>query len=174
MDKVPLLWNGSAAGEISVEEGSADALFSVRCGIREEGLWDVWLVGEGGELRLGVMETARGCGRLRRRFSGQLTAALGRLERGEARPLGRRADWETAENPATLFQTDWLRRELDGVAGALVRRGQRQLALPYDEKAPFPLLPLFCFARVCAIRGRQYVLYRFDAGEQPLFPGEKS
>lgn len=175
MDKFPVLWGSGAVGEVTVQQEGLYTEFTVCCRFPEAGLWCVWMIGEFGELRLGVMESAGGCGTLRWQFSRQMTTRLGRLIRGELRPIGNtgKASWERIAEPSELFQTTWLRQQLCGIGGAMFHRESRRLALPYDAKKPFPLLPLFCFARVCSMGGRLYVLYRFDEKEQPLFPGEK-
>lgn len=169
MDKFPVLWNGSAVGELCIEQAGGCAVFSVCCRLPTTGLWSVWLVGACSELRLGVMESS---GLLRRQFSSRLTTPLGPLERGELRRVGTvpASKWERVTNSGELFQTPWIRQQLDDTRGALFHRECRQLALPYEPCRPFPLPPLFCFARVCTMDGKQYVVYRFDEEEKPRFP----
>ena len=172
MDKFPLLLEGRPSGELTVEQEGLYARFSARCPL-PEGLWCAWAVGDRGELRLGVLEPEGGQGVIRRRFSRQFTAPLGRLLRGEIRPAGTKSPetWEAVSAPEELFQAPWLRRRLKGTAGALTRTEGtlRHLALPYDKRKPFPLPTLFCFARLREIGGRPYVVYRFDEGERPAF-----
>lgn len=175
MDKFPLLWAGKPVGELTAERESLYTWFTARCRLPEEGLWCAWAVGEGGELRLGVLEPVGERGEIRRRFSGQMTAPLGRLRRGELRPAGERGGpkWEAAESPEKLFRTPWLRQRLQGVPGVLTwREGEerRGLALPYDPKRPFPLEPLFCFARLRCLEEGRYVVYLFDGREWPVLP----
>lgn len=173
MDKFPLLLEGAPAGELITEREGLYTWFTARCPLRS-GLWCAWAVGEGGELRLGVLEP-EGCqgAVLRRRFSGRLTAPLGRLLRGEARPVGVREPegWEPAPSPEGLFRAPWLRQRLKGAQGALTRRAGevRYLALPYDKRRPFPLTTLFCFARLRQIGPSAYVVYAFDGQERPVF-----
>lgn len=172
MDKYPLLLDGRSAGELSAEREGLYTWFSARCPL-PEGLWCAWAVGDRGELRLGVLEPDGSQGFIRRRFSGRLTAPLGRLLRGEVRPAGNREaeEWEAAPAPEGLFRAPWLRRRLKGTQGALTRRGGnlRYLALPYDKGRPFPLTTLFCFARVRAVGTGMYVVYAFDEQERPVF-----
>ena len=172
MDKFPLLLEGSPAGELIAEPEGLYTWFSARCPL-PDGLWCAWAVGDRGELRLGVLKPEGTQGTIRRRFSRQLTAPLGRLLRGEARPAGAREPetWEPAPAPDQLFRAPWLRQRLKGVQGARTRRAGavRYLALPYDRGKPFPLATLFCFARLRAIGGASYVVYAFDAQERPLF-----
>lgn len=172
MDKFPLLLEGRPAGELTAEREGLYTWFSARCPL-PEGLWCAWAVGERGELRLGVLEPDGGRGSIRRRFSGRLTAPLGRLLRGEVRPAGAREPetWEAAPEPDRLFRAPWLRQRLKGLQGARVRRdGQtRYLALPYDKGKPFPLTTLFCFARLRSIGEGRYVVYAFDGQDRPVF-----
>ena len=170
MDKFPLLWEGKAIGELSAEQETLYTWFTVRCRLPGEDIWCAWAVGDRGELRLGVVEPQNG---IRRRFSHQMTAPLGKLLRGELRPAGDRTEenWTAAPEPDRLFRTPWLRRQLRDVRGALTRTAEagRFLALPYDEKQPFPLTPLFCMAQPRNIGGKRYLVYAFDGKEWPVF-----
>ena len=170
MDKFPLLWEGKAIGELSAEQETLYTRFTVRCRLPGEDIWCAWAVGDRGELRLGVVEPQNG---IRRRFSHQMTAPLGKLLRGELRPAGDRTEenWTAAPEPDRLFRTPWLRRQLRDVRGALTRTAEagRFLALPYDEKRPFPLTPLFCLAQPRNIGGKRYLVYAFDGKEWPVF-----
>ena len=169
MDKFPLLWEGTSLGELTVEQEPLYTWFTARCRLPGKGIWCAWVVGDKGELRLGVLEPQNG---IRRRFSRQMTAPLGSLLRGELRPAGGSAEtWTAAAEPDRLFQTPWLRKQLHGARGVLTRKegSDRMLALPYDEKKPFPLTPLFCLARLRDIGGKKYVIYAFNEKEWPVF-----
>nr|WP_325211514.1 hypothetical protein [uncultured Oscillibacter sp.] len=173
MDKFPLLLEGRPAGELTAEREGLYTWFSARCPLPEGSLWCAWAVGDRGELRLGVLEPEGTQGHIRRRFSGRLTAPLGRLLRGEVRPAGAQQPepWEPAPAPDRLFQAPWLRRRLTGMQGALLLRvGEtRCLALPYDPAKPFPLTTLFCFARIRSIGGAAYAVFAFDGRDRPVF-----
>lgn len=173
MDKYPLLLEGKPAGEFTAEREGLYTWFSAQCPLGP-GLWCAWAVGDRGELRLGVLEPEGKQGVIRRRFSGRLTAPLGRLLRGEVRPAGTREaeDWAPAPAPDQLFRAPWLRRRLGGLQGALTRRAGdvRYLALPYDPGKPFPLTTLFCFARLRRIGQGAFLVFAFDGEERPLFP----
>ena len=103
MDKFPLLLEGSPAGELIAEPEGLYTWFSARCPL-PDGLWCAWAVGDRGELRLGVLEPEGTQGTIRRRFSRQLTAPLGRLLRGPGPGgRGRSGTWPcpmTGENPS--------------------------------------------------------------------------
>ena len=172
MERYPLLRDGKPSGELTTERDGLYTWFSATFRPCREGLWCAWAVGERGELRLGVLEPSGEAAAIRRRFSNQNTAPLGKLLRGEVRPAGERRDsWLPAPEPDRLFQSPWLRRQLRGVREARTcRAGEtRLLALPYDEKQPFPLAPLFCLARLRQMEGRRYVVYAFNGEDWPVF-----
>lgn len=161
-------------GELMTEREVLYTWFSARCRLPENGLWCAWVVGEQGELRLGVLEPEGEWAVIRRRFSDRMTSPLGRLLRGELRPAsGQVKDekWETAPEPDRLFHASWLQRRLRGAKGALTRKenGYRYVAFPYDKGKCFPLTTLFCFAHVKCIGNRMYAVFAFDDREMPVF-----
>ena len=172
MDKFPLYWDGQAVGEVAAEEESLYTRFSACCRLPEEGLWCVWLIGKQGELRLGVIEPNGEEAVLCRRFSKRMTAPLGCLLRGELRRGGTAETWEVEPKPERLFHTPWLKGYLRGMEEVYFRREGSCLwvAIPYDARQPFPLLPLFCLAVVAPARGRLCAVFVFDRGETPCFP----
>ena len=147
--------------------------FTARCRLPERGLWCAWAVGDQGELRLGVVEPEGSQATIRRRFSDRMTVPLGKLQRGELRPVKpvEQGTWEAAERPEMLFQTPWLRAQLREVKGVLTRKeaGIRYLAVPYDPKRPFLLTRIFCFARIRRVQGQAYAIFTFDGEELPVF-----
>lgn len=48
--------------------------------------------------------------------------------------------------------------------------GGFSLAYPLNCRQPFPLPPLFCFARVRCLRGRGWWVFSFGPGAIPRFP----
>lgn len=174
VDKFPLLLDGRAAGELTVERETLYTWFDARCHLPGKGLWCAWAVGREGSLRLGILEPDGQEAAIRRRFSKRMTEPLGQLLRGEVRPAAEeeRGTWQAVQDPETMFQAPWLQKRLRGAAGAMVRTGEgrRSLALPFDSGRPFPLPALFCFARICSINGRRYAVFAFDGEERPVFP----
>lgn len=168
MERVPILWNGAEAGELTLERDGLYTWLTARCRV-PEGLWCAWAVGDRGELRLGVLEPEDGGASIRRRCSPQAMAPLGTVLRGEVRPiLHEEADWERLPEP----ERPWLRRQLRGERDVWRRReGDRiSLAIPYDKGKPFPLPPLFCFAQICPVRETLCAVFTFDREGRPLFP----
>jgi len=170
MDKFPLCWQGKAAGELTTEREALYTCFSAQCCLPGRGLWCAWIVGDRGELRLGILEPGERGACIRRRFSHRMADPLGRVLRGELRPVeaAEQESWVPVE--AHAFQTPWLHQQLRQIPGALTRMTaqRRFLAVPYSEKKPFPLPPLFCFARVRRIGGEEYVVFAFDPEEWPV------
>lgn len=70
-----------------------------------------------------------------------------------------------------LFRSAQLDCALSCISGAMLceENGEKLLALPYDEDAPFPLPELFCFARVGSVRGERCVIYRLNRKNSPIF-----
>ena len=111
-----------------------------------------------------------------RRFSDRMTAPLGRLLRGELRPVTS-VEWKEWQPLREIpFRKPWLQRRLQACHGGLIRTetSRFHLAFPYAPQQPFPLIPLFCFANVQTINGRQYAVFAFDGEEQPVFGEEKA
>ena len=177
MDRFPLCWKGKTVGEMDVERESLYTWFSVRGHLPEGGLWCAWAVGEQGELRLGVLEPVGDQFQIRRNFSDRMCRPLGKLRRCEVRAAGAEAKeeaWLVVNTPEKLFSTPFLRQQLRGIQGVRTRtsQGLRWLAVEYDRKKPFPLPGLFCLAEIRKIGEREYVVYRFDSREWPVWPGE--
>lgn len=168
MERVPILWNEAQTGELTLEPEGLYTRFAARCRV-PEGLWYLWLIGDRGELRLGVLEPEDGSFALRRHCSTRTTAPLGTVLRGEVRSASREeTDWEQVPEPER--QSSWL-RQLRGQKEVWRRteEGRTYLAVPYDKEKTFPLVPLFCFARVRQVRGRTCAVFTFDSGGWPLF-----
>lgn len=173
MDKFALYGAHTILGELTVERQGLYTWFDARCRLPEPGLWCAWVVGEGGELRLGVLEPSGERATIRRRFSGRITEPLGKILQGEIRPasVGETA-WEPLGDPRQHFRSPYLVGQLQRAEGALTKTvgESRLVALPYDPQKPFGLTQMFCFARVMPIRGKDFAVFLFDEKEMPRFP----
>lgn len=157
---IPVRCDDRTVGWLQVERQEGDTSFVFRPGALEPGLYRIVVQGTAGTLTLGAVE---GGAVLHRRFSDAMTRPLGRAVSAVAqRCTG--GSWLPAR------QQDFPHLPLP--AGALMRRSGQgyTLALPFDADGPFPLPQLFCFARVCRMEGRQWVLYRLDHQGRPLLP----
>ena len=171
MDKFPICWKGNALGELTTEREALYTWFTARCRLPGKGIWCAWAVGEQGDLRLGVLEPCGDHAAIRRRFSDRMTMPLGRILRCELREVESvgQVGWKPMN--ALPFRTPWLCRQLQGGQGILTQTGEQKrfLAIPYAPQKPFPLVSLFCFARVQYIRDQKYVVFAFNKEEWPVF-----
>ena len=78
-------------------------------------------------------------------------------------------DWKALPR-GLFFRSARLDCALSLLSGAMVREEKRGklLALPYSERAPFPLPELFCLARIGTVGGRRCVIYRVDRKKLPV------
>lgn len=149
--------NGEQLGVLRIRSVETDMCFELNG--MPSGLYRVWVEGEQGQLLLGLMEN----GRLRRRFSPHITRSIGR-------PLCAKLE------RLAPVQVPWRNVRADEFAGwtlpdgAYCRKNGQwyELALPYTENRSFPLLPLFCFAKVAIIENRQYLVFYFDSEWRPI------
>ncbi len=174
MERVPVLWNGRAVGELTASDRGLYVDCRARCFLPEGTLGRLYAVGEAGEVRLGVPEPGEAGYCLRRSLSRRELNAAGPLLRGELRtgPADESPDgWRRAPAPEGLFRSGFLRRELRGCRDVLTREqdGIRYVALPFDCRRPFLMTGFFCFARVRRIGGREYAVFAFDRDEFPVF-----
>lgn len=174
MDKFPLIYAGRSVGELTVEQEGLYTRFSAVCHLPKEGVWCAWVVGEQGELRIGVLEPCGLEASISRRFSNRQVAPLGALRGGELRPAGEQpdcTDWKAMRRPEDWFRTPWLCGQLRSLHGVLAAQEGTvcRIAIPYSPRQPFPMTQIFCFARVTMVCGHWYVLYAFDQNELPIF-----
>ena len=153
----PIYWEGKQSGLLHVSSVGEDTCFEVSG--NEAGIYRAWVEGEQGELLLGIMEN----GRLRRRFSPHMTRTIGRPVCGRIERLSQTApDWRCVKDGEF---PDW---PLPPTARCRKNSRQYELALPYEEGDTFPLLPLFCFAKICRMAGKRWAVFRFDEAWKPI------
>lgn len=175
MERVKLYCRNICGGEIALRpEGGRT---EVRAAMEDpgDGLYRAVLIGEQGELLLGVMEPSGRQLTVCRRLYSRDVAGLGRLLRGEARCSFRfqeSLEWRETGAPDQLFQSGFLQSRLRPVKRAWWRReeGRLVLALPLEQGKPFPLEALFCLACVRRVEGRRCAVYTFDGKERPILP----
>lgn len=152
---------------------------------RERGLYRGYLAGPGGRMDLGALLPERDSLRLRRTLSqrrlreqgcwpilGGGASLVHSFQTG--RPGGAPQGWTPLTGEENLFPRDpLLAREVKESHRGLLRRqpeGDFRLAFPWDPASPFPLVPLFCFARVETLGGRPHLVFRFRSGGTPTMP----
>ena len=172
MEEIRLFCGGQPRGTVTLEQG--DSRREVRAAMADprDGLYRAFLVGERGELPLGVMEPDHGALTVCRRIYARDIAALGTLRGGEARLSFRFGEsaWQEVRDPGQLVSVPELRQRLEKIHRAFRRReGERLLlALPVEEGKPFPLETLFCLARVRPVEGQLCAVYAFDREGKPV------
>lgn len=168
-------------GRLTVREQSGQADCRAVLPDDGKGLYRCWLLGpagrfplgpflpEGGELRLSrapeIAALARQGAWPPAGGEARLTCAAGPPRR---RPSGPPPGWVWEPDPARLLGEPLLREAAAG-RGALLRReeGGFSLAYPFRPSEPFPLVSLFCFARVEELAGVPRLIFPFRPGGCP-------
>ena len=178
MERLPLYCQGERQGEVALALwGPNGARTEIRASMDDpgDGLYRAFLLGEGGELALGVLAPEDGRLAVCRRVYNRDAAALGRLLRGEARRSFRFEEtglcWRETGCPAQLFHGRFLIDRLRPIGRAWWRRegSVLLLALPLEEGRPFPLEALFCLGRIQRVEGSRCVVYAFREEEPVLW-----
>lgn len=136
-----------------------------------QGIYKVWLTGAGGNLLLGTLAPERGMLHLCRRVSRDSLARAGCWPVVGGRSVLAfsfvRSGW--VREAADRRMTDpVLRQSVRGVSARI--RGETdgfRLAVPFDTARPFPLTPVFCFARVEPVEGQLCAVFCFDGQGRP-------
>ena len=166
-------------GWLEVREEGGRAVCRARLPDDGRGLYKCWLLGPSGRYLLGPFLPEGGELRLSRTLE---VPALAR--QGAWPPLGGEAaltwaarparqavpppGWAWEPRPAALLGEPLL-REAVKEGGALLRREGEgfSLAWPFRPDEPFPLPPLFCFARVEELAGAPHLVIPFRPGGCP-------
>lgn len=169
--ELAVMYDGQRVGTLTLRGEGLYVLAQSACSLPDGALYRLSLCGARGSVPLGVLEPQRGVYSLCCRLPHARLDALGALTQGSAVRsffLDGAARWERVTQP--FFADTLLQAALNACPGARWRGGDvRELALPYDACAPFPLVQCFCFARVGELDGRPTVFYRFDAQDLPVF-----
>jgi len=82
-----------------------------------------------------------------------------------------RDGWKREEHPERLLRDSVLQNAVRGRAMFLRRRENGfNLAAIFDPVHSFPLVPLFCFAKIGRVEGKNCVLFYFDRDGNPTVP----
>ena len=172
METMAIFLDGKECGRLSVQEQGLYLCCCAECRLPQEtGPMRLYMLGERGEQSLGILQPEGGWFVLSRQISQREVRRTGRLLRGELRPVElREGEWHP-ELPEQLFREERLRCQLNAAGKILVCRQGRghKVAVPFDEKTPFPLAELFCFARIRRIGEREYAIFAFDGENNPSF-----
>ena len=177
MERLPLYCQGERRGEVTLALwGPNGARTEIIASMDDpgDGLYRAFLLGERGELALGVLAPEGGRLGVCRRLYNRDVASLGKLLRGEGRRSFRFEEagpcWRETDCPAQLFHSRFLIERLRPFGRAWWRRegSVLLLALLLEEGRPFPLEFLFCLGRVQRVEGKRCVVYAFRE-EEPVF-----
>ena len=178
MERLPLYCQDQRRGEVTLSLwGPNGARTEIRTSMDDpgDGLYRAFLLGERGELALGVLAPEDGRLTVCRRLYNRDVAALGKLLRGEARRSFRFEEtelcWRETCCPAQLFHSWFLIDRLRSAGRGWWRRegSVLLLALPLEEGKPFPLEALFCLGRIQRVEGSRCVVYAFREEEPVLW-----
>lgn len=169
-------------GKLRLWEDGGRVFFRCERGLSGEGIYKVWIWGDGGEMLLGTLAPegdklvlGRAVWQMELRRCGCWPVRGGRCRL--AVPFGTRQPdgWYWEDDPArfvdeeTAHLGEWRRM--------LARRTKEgaELAIPWRREESIPLAALFCLARVEQIRGECCLAWKFDSGGKPcLLPAQEA
>ena len=162
-------------GTLQLWEDGGRVNFLCRRHLHTDGLYKVWIRGDGGEILLGTMAPEGNALTLRRSVWG------GELERYGCWPVRsarcrmaysfqKRDEWCWEEMPQRLVDRETA--EIAEWSRMLYRKRQDgfQLAVPYRDGCTLPLAHLFCMAQSEMIGKQLGLIWHFDAGGHPVWP----
>lgn len=164
-------------GRLRVWEDAGRVFFRCERPVSREGLYKVWIRGDGGEMLLGTlvpeggrMVLGRAVWPMELRRCGCWPVRGGRCDLA-FRFQSRQGDgWCWEEQPSKLVDEetakmgDWQRM--------LCHKGKDELflACPVRKDRPVPLTSLICLAKPGRIRGEHCLIWRFDGCGKPCVP----
>lgn len=172
------LLNGQ--GWLTVEEQQGRAVCKGQLPDDKKGLYKGWLSGPTGRALLGTFVPEQGALRLSRSLSvAELErqgawppaggeAVLAYAFRAEQKKRTPPPGWTWVAEPARLMGEPLLAQAVGG-GGALLCKDEQGflLACRFRPERPFPLTPLFCFARLQELDGEWYAVFPFRSGGCP-------
>lgn len=175
--------NGEKCGLLNISKDGLMTVFEADCDLQGDGIYRLYVFQGKQELYLGILEPSAGVWKLRRSISGSQLRYNGVTQPDTAVCLppgitlesfvaGRENGWESAGD-ITAYITDELAKAADiHASAALVKKDGDEvlLAFPAAEHEPFNLEPIFCFAEITDIGGRNYAVFRLDNAGQPQMP----
>lgn len=169
----------AGGGRIRQWEDGGRVHFRCEIPTRRDGLYKVWLRGDGGEMLLGTptpegesMCLCRTVSREELRRCGCWPVRSARCVMAYPFRQQRQPDdgWYWEQDPARFVDRET--RELGVWRRMLCRKGEGyvELACCAVGAVPMPLVHLFCLADVRQLRGEKYMVWRFSSDGTPSFP----
>lgn len=167
MDKVAVLEHGKTIGEMTLQPQGLYTVFHATVFVLDEAVQAVYLVGETGEMRLGVLEKKGQGGDVVRQLSNQSYSHIGKVKHGVVR-LAQDSPWQSLKGRS--FTSPYLKALCPKIEGGLWKPwGQgMKIAVPYQRGKPYPLMALFCFAVGEEIDKTPYLVVTLTEKEQPV------
>ncbi len=164
----------------NLEEGDGKATIEVRCEGDGKGLYKAYAVGPTGRCLLGTMTPHRSGLALRKTLSVDALRQTGcwpvrRVETclaySFAAPSDAPAGWRALPTPPPLADP-LLCRCAQRCGGGWWQQTPAggTLAYLYSPQRPFPMEPLFCFARLGRLQGKPALFFSFDPAGRPVLP----
>lgn len=167
----------SGGGRLRLWEEGGRVCFRCECELLRDGLYKVWLRGDGGEMLLGTLTPDGGNLQLCRAVSREELRRHGcwpvrAVRCAMAYPFQQRRQgdgWYWEDDPGRLVDEEtrvlgqW-RRMLCRKVGNML-----ELACPVKNSDPLPLSHLFCMAHPIQIQGELCLVWRFDGDGRPIF-----
>ena len=173
MERLKVYHRDRCRGEAMIERDEGRAEIRVTMEDPADGLYRAVLMGNRGQMTLGVLDPKNGKLMLRRRPDWRDVERLGELRSVQVScsfAFRKKGIWQKTEQPADLVGSAFLKERLACQPCGWWRKedGQLRLALPLETGRPFPLEALFCFGRIDIVEGQKCVVYTFDGNDMPL------
>ncbi len=173
--KRPFYLQGKCEGCLTLEPLRDRTVLSISCKKREEGVYKGVLYGKKGRISVGTLLPNDEMLQLRCILPTAQLEEAGEIERGEAIlsfSASERTEylpgWRKEPTPERLFEDPVLIKAARKLNDAWTRQENGVLFLALPWKGEFPMLPLFCFARIMNLEGNLYVVFALDAHGMPI------
>ncbi len=161
MEQFALLDKGKSVGEVGVKEEGLYLGFHAQWYHMAEGLHWVYVLGENGSMRLGVLERQGAHGVLQRRLSKQMLRPVGKIQGFQLGEASLEIPWE----PILPGELWW--NKLSAISGSKTKQvgAKRLLAVAYQPQKPFPLMNFFCFCKPTTIGQSLYLVLTVEGDD---------
>ena len=161
-------------GKLRVWEDAGRVFFRCERSLSGDGIYKVWIWGDGGEMLLGTLVPegdrlilGRAIWQMELRRSGCWPVRGGRCRLAVPFSTRQPDGWYWEEDPARFVDRETV--EIGEWRRMLARKTKEgtKLALPWRREESIPLAALFCLAGVEQIRGECCLVWKFDSAGKP-------